>query len=153
MELRFYHMLHCPFCKRTINNLWGMMTLLVLKRRLTLYLTDIFKLQNIMTFNKCSINGKAYGDVVDEYGNPMDITEVSSHNLSDHYLQCIHHCNPHFKFRTPCLRMVYFGSGLFTRYYRTVVFNSQISISRTRWDCKTSRHPRIWDMKGKILKV
>lgn len=95
------------------------MTFLVLKRCLTLYLTDIFTLQNIMTFNKCSINGKAYGDVVDEYGNPMDITEVSSHDLSDHYLQCIHHCNPHFKFRTPCLRMVYFGSGLFTRYYRT----------------------------------
>ncbi|XP_048732030.2 phospholipid-transporting ATPase ID-like isoform X2 [Ostrea edulis] len=31
--------------------------------------------QNIMTFNKCSIDGKSYGDVVDEYGNPMDITE------------------------------------------------------------------------------
>lgn len=99
--------------------LQGMMTFLVLKRRLTLYLTDIFTLQNIMTFNKCSINGKAYGDVVDEYGNPMDITEVGTHDLSDHYLQCIHHCNPYFKFRTPCLRMVYFGSGLFTRYYRT----------------------------------
>lgn len=34
--------------------------------------------QNIMTFNKCSINGKAYGDVVDEYGNPMDITEATA---------------------------------------------------------------------------
>ena len=33
--------------------------------------------QNIMTFNKCSIDGKAYGDPVDKYGNPMDITNVS----------------------------------------------------------------------------
>ena len=30
-----------------------------------------------MTFNKCSINGKAYGDPVDEHGNPMDVTSVS----------------------------------------------------------------------------
>lgn len=28
--------------------------------------------QNIMTFNKCSINGKLYGDVLDEKGQPMD---------------------------------------------------------------------------------
>ena len=30
-----------------------------------------------MTFNKCTINGKAYGDPVDKYGNPIDITTVS----------------------------------------------------------------------------
>ncbi|XP_061173157.1 phospholipid-transporting ATPase ID-like isoform X1 [Saccostrea echinata] len=34
--------------------------------------------QNIMTFNKCSIDGKSYGDVVDEYGNPLDITEQTA---------------------------------------------------------------------------
>ncbi|XP_022330149.1 phospholipid-transporting ATPase ID-like isoform X3 [Crassostrea virginica] len=34
--------------------------------------------QNIMSFNKCSIDGKSYGDVVDEYGNPMDITEKTA---------------------------------------------------------------------------
>ena len=33
-------------------------------------------LQNIMTFNKCSINGKAYGDIFDVLGRPIDITEV-----------------------------------------------------------------------------
>lgn len=33
--------------------------------------------QNIMTFNKCSINGKQYGDVIDETtGEPVVITEV-----------------------------------------------------------------------------
>ena len=36
-----------------------------------------FFVQNIMTFNKCSINGKSYGDPVDKYGNPIDITTVS----------------------------------------------------------------------------
>ena len=29
-----------------------------------------------MTFNKCSINGKAYGDPVDREGNLVEITEV-----------------------------------------------------------------------------
>eukprot|EP00058_Branchiostoma_floridae_P024450 XP_002609940.1 hypothetical protein BRAFLDRAFT_85893 [Branchiostoma floridae] len=33
--------------------------------------------QNIMAFNKCSINGKLYGDVYDKDGNPMDITEFT----------------------------------------------------------------------------
>jgi hypothetical protein len=32
--------------------------------------------QNIMTFNKCSIDGKAYGDPVDKHGNALDVTEV-----------------------------------------------------------------------------
>jgi hypothetical protein len=32
--------------------------------------------QNIMTFNKCSINGRSYGDAYDEDGNPVDVTEV-----------------------------------------------------------------------------
>uniref|UniRef100_A0A671NFW5 Phospholipid-transporting ATPase n=1 Tax=Sinocyclocheilus anshuiensis TaxID=1608454 RepID=A0A671NFW5_9TELE len=31
--------------------------------------------QNIMVFNKCSINGKTYGDVYDEFGHKVDITE------------------------------------------------------------------------------
>lgn len=33
--------------------------------------------QNIMTFNKCSINGKVYGDILDEKtGEPVDVDEV-----------------------------------------------------------------------------
>jgi len=35
-------------------------------------------LQNMMTFNKCSINGCSYGDAYDDAGNPIDITDVSS---------------------------------------------------------------------------
>ncbi|XP_010777083.1 phospholipid-transporting ATPase ID-like, partial [Notothenia coriiceps] len=31
--------------------------------------------QNIMTFNKCSINGKSYGDVYDYTGQRLEITE------------------------------------------------------------------------------
>lgn len=35
--------------------------------------------QNIMTFNKCSINGRAYGDVIDlRTGEIVEVTEVSS---------------------------------------------------------------------------
>lgn len=34
--------------------------------------------QNIMTFNKCSINGRTYGDVIDlRTGELIEITEVS----------------------------------------------------------------------------
>ncbi|MEE6503137.1 hypothetical protein FKM82_004751 [Ascaphus truei] len=33
--------------------------------------------QNIMTFNKCSINGKVYGEVRDELGRKLEITEKS----------------------------------------------------------------------------
>lgn len=34
--------------------------------------------QNIMTFNKCSINGRAYGDVIDlRTGEIVEVTEVS----------------------------------------------------------------------------
>ncbi|KAL2088905.1 hypothetical protein ACEWY4_015804 [Coilia grayii] len=41
--------------------------------------------QNIMTFNKCSINGKIYGEVFDEYGHKIEFTEATpcvdfSHN-------------------------------------------------------------------------
>jgi len=32
--------------------------------------------QNMMTFNKCSINGRSYGDAYDEVGNPIDVTDV-----------------------------------------------------------------------------
>jgi hypothetical protein len=35
-------------------------------------------LQNIMTFDKCSIAGKVYGDLYDERGEAVDITEVPS---------------------------------------------------------------------------
>ncbi|KPP68305.1 putative phospholipid-transporting ATPase ID [Scleropages formosus] len=31
--------------------------------------------QNIMVFNKCSINGKTYGDVYDEFGHKVEISE------------------------------------------------------------------------------
>ncbi|XP_073424573.1 probable phospholipid-transporting ATPase IM isoform X1 [Dendrobates tinctorius] len=34
--------------------------------------------QNIMTFNKCSINGKLYGEVRDELGRKVEITEKTS---------------------------------------------------------------------------
>lgn len=34
--------------------------------------------QNIMTFNKCSIAGRAYGDIIDlKTGDVVEITEVS----------------------------------------------------------------------------
>lgn len=34
--------------------------------------------QNIMTFNKCSINGRTYGDVIDfRTGEVVEVTEVS----------------------------------------------------------------------------
>ena len=33
--------------------------------------------QNIMVFKKLSINGKSYGDYVDEAENPIEITEVN----------------------------------------------------------------------------
>ncbi|KAL0968678.1 hypothetical protein UPYG_G00270100 [Umbra pygmaea] len=34
--------------------------------------------QNIMVFNKCSINGKTYGDVYDEFGHKVEITEKTT---------------------------------------------------------------------------
>ncbi|XP_074651966.1 phospholipid-transporting ATPase ID-like isoform X2 [Tubulanus polymorphus] len=33
--------------------------------------------QNIMAFNKCSINGKSYGDAYDDFGNQIEITELT----------------------------------------------------------------------------
>lgn len=34
--------------------------------------------QNIMTFNKCSINGRSYGDVIDlRTGEVVEVSEVS----------------------------------------------------------------------------
>lgn len=34
--------------------------------------------QNIMTFNKCSINGRAYGDIIDlRTGDVVEVTDVS----------------------------------------------------------------------------
>ena len=33
--------------------------------------------RNIMTFNKCSINGRSYGDIIDEAtGEPLELDEV-----------------------------------------------------------------------------
>ena len=38
--------------------------------------------QNIMTFNKCSISGRSYGDVVDERtGEPVDLDEVRKFSI------------------------------------------------------------------------
>lgn len=38
--------------------------------------------QNIMTFNKCSINGRCFGDIVDgKTGEIIDRTDVSSPHL------------------------------------------------------------------------
>ncbi|XP_062318632.1 probable phospholipid-transporting ATPase IM [Osmerus eperlanus] len=34
--------------------------------------------QNIMVFNKCSINGRTYGDVYDEFGQRVEITEKTA---------------------------------------------------------------------------
>jgi hypothetical protein len=42
-------------------------------------------MQNVMTFNKCSINGQAYGDVYDQYGRAIDITEVKHCSFSFAY--------------------------------------------------------------------
>lgn len=34
--------------------------------------------QNIMTFNKCSINGRSYGDIIDlRTGEVVEVTDVS----------------------------------------------------------------------------
>ena len=33
--------------------------------------------QNVMTFDKCTINGRMYGELFDDEGNSIDITEVS----------------------------------------------------------------------------
>lgn len=39
--------------------------------------------QNIMTFNKCSINGRVYGDVIDlRTGEVVELTEVSTFFLN-----------------------------------------------------------------------
>uniref|UniRef100_A0A3Q3KLL6 Phospholipid-transporting ATPase n=1 Tax=Monopterus albus TaxID=43700 RepID=A0A3Q3KLL6_MONAL len=38
--------------------------------------------QNIMIFNKCSINGKTYGDVYDDTGQRLEITEVKRVDFS-----------------------------------------------------------------------
>ena len=35
--------------------------------------------QNVMTFNKCSVGGRSYGDVYDDQGEAIDITTVISH--------------------------------------------------------------------------
>jgi hypothetical protein len=48
----------------------------ILAKLLSPILVSLNYFQNVMTFNKCSINAKAMGDTVDEYGNPLDITEV-----------------------------------------------------------------------------
>ena len=37
--------------------------------------------QNIMTFNKCSINGRSFGDILDEAGEPIDLDEVRYYRI------------------------------------------------------------------------
>ena len=54
-----------------------------------------------MTFNKCTINGKSYGDPVDDYGNPMDITSVSAlfmYSVCSHILFLATNCEQHIVF-------------------------------------------------------
>ena len=63
-------------CTRCEGYLLNYFTCLALKDYSTATFCFIF--QNVMTFNKCSMSGKAYGDVVDKYGNPLDITDVST---------------------------------------------------------------------------
>ena len=43
--------------------------------------------QNIMTFNKCSINGRSFGDILDEAGEPIDLDEVRNYCIEvENYL-------------------------------------------------------------------
>ncbi|XP_013396894.1 phospholipid-transporting ATPase ID isoform X2 [Lingula anatina] len=42
--------------------------------------------QNIMTFNKCSINGKMYGDPYDPDGNPMEICDRTKVDFSGNHM-------------------------------------------------------------------
>lgn len=44
--------------------------------------------QNIMTFNKCSIGGRAYGDIIDlKTGDVVEITEVRLQSFHPHFIQ------------------------------------------------------------------
>ncbi|XP_031433354.1 phospholipid-transporting ATPase ID [Clupea harengus] len=55
--------------------------------------------QNIMTFNKCSINGKSYGDLLDFSGQSIEITEKTAKvDFSWNRL-----ADPKFSFHDPCL--------------------------------------------------
>lgn len=55
--------------------------------------------QNIMTFNKCSINGRAYGDIIDlRTGDVVEVTDVSA--LMHSFFYCIHR---HFSLHIPVL--------------------------------------------------
>jgi len=48
---------------------------------------DMLCEQNVMTFDKCTINGHVYGDLFDEEGNSIDITEVSiMHQLTTMFM-------------------------------------------------------------------
>lgn len=49
--------------------------------------------QNIMTFNKCSINGQSFGDTIDENtGEPIDATEVIISSTFNKVQLFIHSC-------------------------------------------------------------
>ena len=37
--------------------------------------------QNVMTFDRCTINGRVYGDLFDDEGNSIDITAVTSQHI------------------------------------------------------------------------
>ena len=44
--------------------------------------------QNVMTFDRCTINGRVYGDLIDDKGNSVDITAVTALTLKT----CPHRC-------------------------------------------------------------
>lgn len=77
-------------------------------------LENVFTFQNIMTFNKCSIGGRCYGDITDETTSEViEITEVSwrSWNLL-HTVQFHRHENlTHSLAHTICFRTLYFLKG------------------------------------------
>ena len=53
--------------------------------------------QNIMTFNKCSINGRSFGDILDEAGEPIDLDEVRNYcievelRIICNYVEVVHY--------------------------------------------------------------
>ncbi|OWF34874.1 phospholipid-transporting ATPase ID [Mizuhopecten yessoensis] len=70
--------------------------------------------QNIMTFNKCSINGKSYGDAYDDFGNAVEVTEHTPKvNFSD---------NPYFEtsfdfYDSQLLTAIHDGNPLAHRFF------------------------------------
>ncbi|CAD6194597.1 unnamed protein product [Caenorhabditis auriculariae] len=48
--------------------------------------------QNIMTFNKCTINGISYGDVYDAHGNPIEVTDSGDEGVALSGVLVLHFC-------------------------------------------------------------